>query len=91
MVVKFRNTIWLPPPKLSLRRRAALSSNSNGTRSVYSRENPKSSLYCEMSVVITRPRFFTILNLGGLKTALLKGDRKSRMGGVESKNKNIRK
>jgi hypothetical protein len=49
MVVKFRNTIGPPPPQLSLHRRAALSSNSNGTRSVYSRENPKSSLYCEMS------------------------------------------
>jgi hypothetical protein len=33
MVVKFRNTIWPPPPQLSLHRRAALSSNSNGTRS----------------------------------------------------------
>jgi hypothetical protein len=44
MVVKFRSTIWPPPPQLSLHRRAALSSNSNGTRSVYSRENPKSSL-----------------------------------------------
>jgi hypothetical protein len=51
MVVKFRNTICPPPPQLSLHRRAALSSNSNGTRSVYSRENPKCSLYCEMSVM----------------------------------------
>jgi hypothetical protein len=50
MVVKFRNTIWPPPPQLSLHKRAALSRNSNGTRSVYSRENPKRSLYCEMSV-----------------------------------------
>jgi hypothetical protein len=50
MVVKFRNTIWPPPPQLSFHRRAALSSNSNGTWSVYSRENPKRSLYCEMSV-----------------------------------------
>jgi hypothetical protein len=33
MVVKFRNTISPPPPQLSLHRRAALSSNSNGTRS----------------------------------------------------------
>jgi hypothetical protein len=33
MVVKFRNTIWPPPPQLSLHRRAALSSYSNGTRS----------------------------------------------------------
>jgi hypothetical protein len=45
MVVKFRNTIWPPPPQLSLQWRAALSSNSNGSRSVYSKENPKSSLY----------------------------------------------
>jgi hypothetical protein len=50
MVVKFRNTIWPPPPQLSLHRRAAPSSNSNGTRSVYGRQNPKSSLYCEVSV-----------------------------------------
>jgi hypothetical protein len=50
MVVKFRNTIWPPPPQFSLHRRAALSSNSNGTRS-YIAENPKRSLYCEMSVV----------------------------------------
>jgi hypothetical protein len=35
---------------LSLHRRAALSSNSNWTRSLHSRENPKRSLYCEMSV-----------------------------------------
>jgi hypothetical protein len=45
MVVKFRKNIWPPPPQLSLHQRAALSSNSNGTRSVYSRENPKSSLH----------------------------------------------
>jgi hypothetical protein len=51
MVVKFRNTGWPPPPQLSLYRRTALSSNSNGTRSVYNRENPKSSLYCEISMV----------------------------------------
>jgi hypothetical protein len=50
MVVKFRNTIWPPPPQLSLHRRSALSSNSNGTRSVYSRESLKISLYCEMSM-----------------------------------------
>jgi hypothetical protein len=50
MVVKFRTTIGPPPPQLSLHRRAALSSNSNGTRSVYSRKNPKSSLYCDMSM-----------------------------------------
>jgi hypothetical protein len=51
MVVKFRKTIWPPPPQLSLHRKDALSSNSNGTRSVYNRENPKSSLYCQMSMV----------------------------------------
>jgi hypothetical protein len=51
MVVKFRNAICTPPPQLSLHRRAALSGNSNGTRSVYSRKNPKSSLYCEMPMV----------------------------------------
>jgi hypothetical protein len=39
-----------PPPQLSLHRRAALLSNSNGTRSGYSRENPKSSLYCDIPV-----------------------------------------
>jgi hypothetical protein len=38
MVVKFWNTICTPPPQLSHHRRAALSSNSNGTRSVYSIE-----------------------------------------------------
>jgi hypothetical protein len=53
MVVKFRNTICPSSPQLSLHRRAALSSNSNGTRSVYSRKNPKSSLYCEISMVET--------------------------------------
>jgi hypothetical protein len=65
-VVKFRNTIWPPPPQLSLHRRAALSSNLNGKRSVYSRENPKRSLYCEMSVserVITYITCFFILIL----------------------------
>jgi hypothetical protein len=54
MVVKFRNTICPPPPQPSLHRRAALSSNSKGTRSVYSRKNPKSSLYCEMSMLRIR-------------------------------------
>jgi hypothetical protein len=54
MVDKFRNTIWPQPPQLSLHRRAALSSNSNGTQSVHSRENPKRSLYCEMSVVYSK-------------------------------------
>jgi hypothetical protein len=51
MVVKFVITICPPLPQLSLHRRAALSSNSNGTRSVSSRKNPKSSLYCEMSML----------------------------------------
>jgi hypothetical protein len=51
MVVKFRNTICPSQPQLSLHRRAALSSNSNGRRSVYSRKNPKNSLYCEISMV----------------------------------------
>jgi hypothetical protein len=41
MVIKFRNTICPPPPQLSLHRRAAISSNSNGTWSVYSRKYPK--------------------------------------------------
>jgi hypothetical protein len=51
MVVKFRNTICPPaPPQLSLHTRAAQSSNSNGTRSVCNRKNPKSSLYCVMSM-----------------------------------------
>jgi hypothetical protein len=41
MVVKFINTICPPPPQLSLHTRAALSSNSNETRSVYNRKDPK--------------------------------------------------
>jgi hypothetical protein len=49
-VVKFRNTIFPPPLQLSLHTRAALSSNSNGTRSVYNIKTQKSSLYCEMSM-----------------------------------------
>jgi hypothetical protein len=44
MVVKFRNTICPPPPQLSLHRRAALSSNSNGTRS-YISERTQNSVY----------------------------------------------
>jgi hypothetical protein len=44
MVVKFRNSICPPPPQLSLHRRAALSSSSNGTRSVYSKE-PQKAVY----------------------------------------------
>jgi hypothetical protein len=50
IVAKFWNTNCPPPPQLSLHRRAALSTNSNGTRSVYSRKNPKRSLYCEMTM-----------------------------------------
>jgi hypothetical protein len=46
-----------PPPQLSLRTRAALSSNSNGTRSVYNSKNPKSSLYCEMSMTPHHKKF----------------------------------
>jgi hypothetical protein len=55
MVVKFGHTIFPPPPQLSLHTRAALTSNSNGTRSVYNRNNPKSSLYCEVSMGKTPP------------------------------------
>jgi hypothetical protein len=76
MVVIFKNTICLPPPQLSLHRRAALSSNSNGTRSVYRRKNPKSSLYCEMSMIDSRGEIsmVTILrasNLSGKSFFLL--------------------
>jgi hypothetical protein len=41
IVVKFINNIFPLPLQLSLHRRAALSSNPNGTRSVYSRKKPK--------------------------------------------------
>jgi hypothetical protein len=58
MVVKFRKTIWPPPPQLSLHRRAAVSSNSDGTRSVWRLENPKSSLYCEC--LCSHPEIFFI-------------------------------
>jgi hypothetical protein len=44
MVVKFRNTICPPQPQLSLHRRAALSSDSNGTRS-YIAERTQSAVY----------------------------------------------
>jgi hypothetical protein len=44
MVVKFINTTWPTPPQLSLHRRAALSSNSNGTRS-YIAERTQSAVY----------------------------------------------
>jgi hypothetical protein len=44
MVVKFRNTICPPQPQLSLHRRAALSSNSNGTFS-YIAERTQSAVY----------------------------------------------
>jgi hypothetical protein len=44
MVVKFRNTICPPQPQLSLHRRAALSSDSNGTRSYIARRT-QSAVY----------------------------------------------
>jgi hypothetical protein len=44
MVVKFRNTIWPPPPQLSLHRRVALSSSSNGTPS-YIAERTQNAVY----------------------------------------------
>jgi hypothetical protein len=50
MVAKCRNTLCPPPQQLSLHRRAALLSKSNGTRPVYSRKNPKNSQYCEVSM-----------------------------------------
>jgi hypothetical protein len=45
MVVNFGNTIWSPPPQLSLHMRAALSNNSNGTRSVYIAERTQKAVY----------------------------------------------
>jgi hypothetical protein len=45
MVVKFRNTIWPPPPQLSRHKGAALLSNSNGTRS-YIAERTQNAVYC---------------------------------------------
>jgi hypothetical protein len=69
MVVKFRNTISPLPPQLSLHRRAALSSNSNGTWSVYSRRTQK-AVYIVICLWLThdsvrgkmvRPRYFSIL------------------------------
>jgi hypothetical protein len=45
---------YLAPSTAALPWRAALASNSNRTRSVYSRENPKISLYCEMSMIFIR-------------------------------------
>jgi hypothetical protein len=53
VVVKFSITSCPLPSQLALHRRAALSSNSNGTRSVFSRKNPKSSLYCEVSMCLS--------------------------------------
>jgi hypothetical protein len=53
MMDKFRNNIWPPPPQLSLPWRAALSSNSNGTRSVYCiAERTQNALWdvCEYTV-----------------------------------------
>jgi hypothetical protein len=44
IVGKFRNTNWPPSPQLSLHGKAALSSNSNGTRS-YIAERTQSIVY----------------------------------------------
>jgi hypothetical protein len=44
-VVKFRNSICPPPPQLSLHTRAALSSNSNGTRNTYITERTQKAVY----------------------------------------------
>jgi hypothetical protein len=44
IVVKFKNTICPPPPQLALHRRAALSSNSNGTHSPYIAERTQTAL-----------------------------------------------
>jgi hypothetical protein len=41
IVVKFRNTIWPPPPLLSLHTTAALSSNLNGKRSDIAERNQR--------------------------------------------------
>jgi hypothetical protein len=43
-----------PPPQLSLHRRAALSSNSNGTLSVYSREPKKQSILWDVYMDLRR-------------------------------------
>jgi hypothetical protein len=63
MVVKFRNTICPPPPQLSLHRRAALSSNSNGTQYVYSRKNPKAVyiVRCLWCLCVNRPAEITYM------------------------------
>jgi hypothetical protein len=67
MVVKFRNTICPPPPQLSLHTRAALSSNSNGTRSVYNKKNPKSrvlySVRCLWSIPVHGMAYFCVFTL----------------------------
>jgi hypothetical protein len=39
---------------------AALSSNSNGTRSVYGGKNPKSSLYCEIFMGLAKLKFDSV-------------------------------
>jgi hypothetical protein len=45
MVVKFRNNICPPQPQLSLHRRAALSSDSNGTTRSYIAERTQTAVY----------------------------------------------
>jgi hypothetical protein len=63
MVVKFRNTgtICPPPPQLSLHRRAALSSNSNGTRSVYGRKNQRTVYIVRCTYYMINPNTETML------------------------------
>jgi hypothetical protein len=53
MVVKFRNTTCPPQPQLPLHRRAALSSDSNGTRS-YIAERTQSAVYIVRCLWIIR-------------------------------------
>jgi hypothetical protein len=66
MVVKFRNTICSPQPQLSLHRRAALSSNSNGTRS-YIAERTQSTVY------IVRCLWYVLSQLSFLMTSVCVG------------------
>jgi hypothetical protein len=75
MVVKFRNTIWPPQLQLSLLRRAALSSNSNGTRS-YIAERTQSAVYivrCLWCPLISSLQRSGGLSLYSLCPALLHG------------------
>jgi hypothetical protein len=65
MVVKFRNTICPPPPQLSFHRRAALSSDSNGTRS-YIAERTQSAVYIVRCLWVT-----SIYPIAGLYGTLL--------------------